>query len=73
MGVQRQYVPRLKGLISGKVELKDQVYGSTIKLCHAHLKKAILHLKTAIVRIFICPSVDVKSEIRILHVANNIQ
>ena len=52
MGVQRRCVPHLKGLISGKVEPKDQGRGGTINLCHAHLKKAILHLKTAIVRIF---------------------
>ena len=52
MGVQRRYVPHLKGLIYGKVEPKDQGRGSTITLCHAHLKKAILRLKTAIIRIF---------------------
>ena len=46
------YVPHLKGLIYGKVEPKDEGCGSTITLCHAQLKKAILLLKTAIVRIF---------------------
>ena len=35
LGVQRLYVPHLKGLISGKVELKGQGRGSTITLCHA--------------------------------------
>ncbi len=35
-----------------EVEPKDQGHGSTITLCHTHLKKAILHLKTSIVRIF---------------------
>ena len=63
LGVLRRYVPHLKGLISGKVEPKDQGRGSTITLCHAHLKKAILHLKTVIVRIFFRLTVSVqKSE-----------
>ena len=70
MGVQRRYVPHLKGLISGKVELKGQGRGSTITLCHAQLKKAILHLKTAIVRIFICPSVYGQS-LRVLYSGSN--
>ena len=61
MGVQRQYVPHLEGLISGKMELKGQGRGGTITICHAQLKKAILHIKTAIVRIFICPSVPLIS------------
>ena len=47
LGVQKRYIPHLKGLISGKVEPKDQGRGSTITLCHAHLKKAILYLKRA--------------------------
>ena len=29
-------------------------------LCHTHLKKAILHLKTMIFRMFILPGVDIK-------------
>ena len=41
----------MKGLISGKVELK--IKGVVAILCHVHLKKSILHIKTAIVRIFI--------------------
>ena len=57
LGVQRRYVPHLKGLIYGKVEPKDEGCGNTITLCHAQLKKAILHLKTAIVWIFILPCV----------------
>ena len=63
LGVQRRYVPHLKGLISGKVEPKDQGRDSTITLCHSHLKKAILHLKITIVRIFICRSVSVAQSI----------
>ena len=38
MGVQRLYVPHLKALISGKVELKGQGLGSTITLCHPQTK-----------------------------------
>ena len=37
-----------KGLIYGKVEPKDEGCSSTITLCHAQLKKAILHLKTVL-------------------------
>ena len=57
LGVKRRYVPHLKGPISGKGEPKDQGRGSTITLCHAHLKRAILHQKTAIVWIFFCLTV----------------
>ena len=34
------------------MEPKDEGRGSTITLCHAPLKKAVLHRKMAIVRIF---------------------
>ena len=47
MGVQRRYVPHLKGLISGYVEPEAQGRGSTFTLGHARLKKAILHHKRA--------------------------
>ena len=49
LGVNRRYVPHLKGLISGKVEPKDQGRGSTITLCHGQNKNVILLLKTAII------------------------
>ena len=44
LGVQRRYVPHLKGLISGKVDLEAQGRDSTFTFCHALWKKAILHL-----------------------------
>ena len=47
MGVQRRYVPHLKGLISAKVDLEAQGRASIFTFCHAHLKKAILHHKRA--------------------------
>ena len=45
MGVQRRYVPHLKGLIYGKVEPEAQGRDSTFTFRHAQWKKAILHLK----------------------------
>ena len=57
VGVQRHYVAHLKALINAKVDLEAQGRGSTINICHAQLKKAILHLKTATVRIFFCLTV----------------
>ena len=42
--VLRHCVPHLKGLISGKVELKGQGLDTTFIMGHALLKKAILHL-----------------------------
>ena len=45
LGVQRRYVPDFKGLIYVKVEPEAQGRDSTFTFCHAHLKKAILHLK----------------------------
>ena len=47
LGVQRRYVPHLKGLISVKVDLEAQERDSTFTFFHAHLTKAILHLKEA--------------------------
>ena len=47
LGVQRPYLPHLKGLISAKLGLEAQGRDSTFTFCHAHLKKAILHLKMA--------------------------
>ena len=44
LGVQRRYIPHLKGLISGKVDLEAQGYDSTFTLCHTLVKKVILHL-----------------------------
>ena len=46
LGVQWPYVPHFKGLISAKVDLEAQGRDSTFTFCHAHLKKAILHLRT---------------------------
>ena len=43
--VQERSVPRVKGLISGKLELTAQGSDSTFTFRHAHLKKAILHYK----------------------------
>ena len=45
LGVHRSYVSHFKGLISAKVELEDQGRDNTFTLCHALLKKAILHHK----------------------------
>ena len=45
LGVQRRYVPHLKGPISGNVELKGQGRDGTFTFCHALVDKAILHLK----------------------------
>ena len=47
LGVQRRYVPHLKGLISTKVDLEAQGRDSTFTFRHTLLKKAILHLKRA--------------------------
>ena len=47
MGVQRRYVPHLKGLISGKLEPIAQGRDSTFTLHHTLLKKAILLHKMA--------------------------
>ena len=43
----RRYVAHLKGLISAKVDLEAQGRDNSFTFCHAHLKKAILHLKMA--------------------------
>ena len=42
LGVQRCYVPHLKGLISGNLELTAQGRDSTFTFRHAYLKQAIL-------------------------------
>ena len=52
MGVQRHTVAHFKALINAKVDLEAQGRGGTITICHAQSKKAVLHRKTAIVRIF---------------------
>ena len=36
LGVQRRYVPHLKGLIGVKVDLEAQGRDSTFIFCHAH-------------------------------------
>ena len=48
LGVQRCYVPHLKGLISGNLDFEAQGRDSTFTFLHAHLKKAILLHKRAI-------------------------
>ena len=48
LGLQRRYVPHLKGLISAKEDLEAQWRDSTFTFCHAQLKKAILLHKRAI-------------------------
>ena len=53
VGVQRLYVPHVKGLISGKVEPAAQERGRTFTLCHALLKKAILLHKRATVPFYL--------------------
>ena len=50
MGAQRHNVPHFKGLIMLYLDFEAQGRGSTFTFCHAHLKKAILHLKMATVR-----------------------
>ena len=55
--VQRRYVPHLKGIIRGNLELAAQGRDSTFTFHHPLLKKAILHLKTVIVRKLFCLSV----------------
>ena len=45
MGVQRHYVPHLKGLLYGNMEPTAQGHNSTFTIRHAQLKKAILLLK----------------------------
>ena len=62
LGVQRHTVAHFKGLIYAKVVLEAQGSDSTFTPCHALLKKAILHPKTAIVRIFFRLTVGVLSE-----------
>ena len=47
MGVQRRYVPHLKGLIRGKLEPTAQGRDSAFTLYHALLKKVILEEKRA--------------------------
>ena len=47
-GVKRRNVPHFKGLIYAKVELEAQGHDSTFTICHAPLKKAILHYKRAL-------------------------
>ena len=47
VGVQKRTISHFKGLISAKVDLEAQGRDSTFTLCHALLKKAILHLKRA--------------------------
>ena len=54
MGVQRHTVPHFKGQINAKVELEAQGRDTTFIMGHALLKKATLHLKTAI---FFCLTV----------------
>ena len=50
MGVQRRHVPHFKGLIYAKVDLEAQGRDSTFTICHALVKKAILHLKRGFVQ-----------------------
>ena len=57
-GVQRRYVPHLKGLISGKVELEAQGRDSTFIICYALLKKAILHYKRALASFVLSTTVN---------------
>ena len=45
VGIQRRTVPHFKGLIYAKVELESQGRDSTFTICHAQLKKAVLHYK----------------------------
>ena len=54
--VKRCYVPHLKGLISGKVEFKDQGHGSTIIMGHALLNRAVLLHIMASIRRLMCNS-----------------
>ena len=48
LGVKRRNVPHFKGLICAKVDLEAQGHDSTFIICHALLKKAILHYKRAL-------------------------
>ena len=45
--VLRRNVPHFKGLIYAKVELEAQGCDSTFTICHALVKKAVLHCKMA--------------------------
>ena len=40
------------------LDFEAQGRGSTFTFCHTHLKKAILHLTTAIVQIFFFPVLE---------------
>ena len=50
VGVHSRYVSHFKGLICAKVDLETQGHGITFTLCHALLKKGILHHKIAFFR-----------------------
>ena len=63
MGAQRRYVPNLKGLICGKVELKGQGLDTTFIMGQALLKKAILLLKMANVRVDLLIAVSLIDQI----------
>ena len=50
MGVQRRHVPHFKGLIYAKVDLEARGLDSSFNICHALVKKAILHQKSGFVQ-----------------------
>ena len=60
LGVQRRYVPHFKGLIYAKVDLEAQGRDSTFTICHALVKKAILHLKRGFVQTHLLTIVPTK-------------
>ena len=47
MGVQRHTVPNFKGLIELYLDFQAQGRDSTFTICHALVKRAILHYKKA--------------------------
>ena len=50
LGVQRRHVLHIEGLIYAKVDIEAQGLDSTFTICHALVKKAILHLKRGFVQ-----------------------
>ena len=64
VGVQRRNVPHFKGLIDAKVDLEAQGRDTTFTLCHAQLKKAVLHLKRANVSFLLSICVCSSSHVR---------
>ena len=48
-GAQRRHVPHFEGLIYAKVDIEAQGRDSNYTICHALLKKTILHLKRGFV------------------------